>query len=272
MRAFAASFLRRPAILLGILLCLLMAASPALAQIGPPQGPAVPTAPAPPTSPVSITIGGLSLTQPQTISSSMQLVLVLTILSLAPSILMMVTCFVRIAIVLGFVRRAIGATEVPPTQVLIALSIFLTFFVMAPTFTKMNNESFQPYIAGKITPMQAYETGVGPLREFMFSHCRKTDLALFVQLAKMDRPRTKEDVPTHVLIPAYLISELKTAFIIGFIIYIPFLIIDMVVSSILLSMGMMMLPPVTISLPFKILLFVLVDGWNLVIGSLIKSF
>jgi flagellar biosynthesis protein FliP len=272
MRPLTASFLRHPAFLLGILLCLLLTITPALAQIGPPQGPAVPTAPTAPSAPLSITISGLDPSKPQTISSGMQLVILLTILSLAPSILMMVTCFVRIAIVLGFVRRAIGAAEVPPTQVLIALSIFLTFFVMAPTFTKMNDAAIQPYIAGKISPMQAYDAGVGPLREFMFVHCRKSDLALFVQLAKMDRPQTKDDIPTHVLIPAFLISELKTSFIIGFIIYIPFLIIDMVVSSILLSMGMMMLPPVVISLPFKILLFVLVDGWNLIIGSLVRSF
>jgi flagellar biosynthetic protein FliP len=206
------------------------------------------------------------------ISTGIQLLLMLTVLSLAPAILVMITSFVRIVIVLGFVRRAMSTPEVPPNQVLLGLALFLTLFVMAPTFSRVNDEAVQPYLAGQLGPQEAYQAGIAPVREFLFHHCRKTDLALFIGLARMERPETRDDVPTHVLIPAFLISELKTALIIGFVIYIPFLIIDMVIASILLSMGMMMMPPVAISLPFKILLFVLVDGWNLVIGSLMRSF
>lgn len=263
-------------LLTAVLVAMLLAAPQAGAQSLPaPQGPArpaLPAAPAAPNAPLSLTLSGMNPTSPGNISTTMQMLGLFTILSLAPAILMMVTCFVRIVVVLGFVRRAIGTPEVPPSQVLLALALFLTFFVMAPTFTQINNEALQPYLAGKIAPKEAYDAGIEPLREFMFKHCRKTDLALFVQLANMERPNSKADIPTLVLVPAYLISELKTAFIIGFIIYIPFLVIDMVVSSILLSMGMMMLPPVVISLPFKILLFVLVDGWGLVIGSLVRTF
>lgn len=238
------------------------------------------TMPLPPVSPaapnpqgLSLTIGPMDpLTQPQQVSTGLLIVGLLTVLTLAPAILMMVTSFIRIAVVLGFVRRAMGTPEVPPNQVLLGLALFLTFFVMAPTLTRINDEALQPYLDGRLVPQEAYEAAVEPIRDFLFMHCRKSDLALFVRISRMDPPQTREDVPNHVLVPAFVISELKTAFIIGFIIYVPFLIIDMVVSSILLSMGMMMLPPVIISLPFKVLLFVLVDGWTLVIGSLLKSF
>lgn len=271
-----------------LLFITLFFAGAAFAQPTPPARPSSPIVAAQPTatpqaSPtpssapggnLTLSIGGLGSTgnTQQQVSTGLQILALLTILSLAPAILTMVTSFVRIVIVLGFVRRAMGTPEVPPNQVLLGLAIFLTFFVMAPTFTKVNDVALQPYFAGKIGPAQAAAAGIAPIREYLFQHCRKPDLALFVKLSKIDRPRSKDDVPTHVLIPAYLTSELKTAFIIGFLIYIPFLIIDMVVSSILLSMGMMMLPPVIISLPFKILLFVLVDGWSLVIGSLMRSF
>ncbi|NQU44798.1 flagellar type III secretion system pore protein FliP [bacterium] len=237
-----------------------------------PTSPTPPALPQPPGSPLTVTIGGLDPSNPSQVSTGLQLLALLTILSLVPAILMMLTSFVRIVVVLGFVRRAMGTQEVPPNQVLLGLALFLTFFVMTPTLSEVNEQALQPYLAGQITPLEAYATGIEPIREFLFQHCRKSDLALFIRLARMERPNDKADVPTHVLIPAFLISELKTAFIIGFIIYVPFLIIDMVVASILLSMGMMMLPPVIISLPFKILLFVLVDGWNLVIGSLMRSF
>jgi flagellar biosynthetic protein FliP len=174
-------------------------------------------------------------------------------------------------VVLGFIRRAIGTVEVPPNQVLLGLALFLTFFVMAPTLTQVNDKALQPYLAGALTPQEAYNAGIAPVREFLFAHCRKSDLALFVRLARLERPQSKEDIPSHVLIPAFMISELKTAFIIGFVIYVPFLVIDMVVASVLLAMGMWMFPPTVVALPFKVLLFVLVDGWNLVIGSLMRS-
>lgn len=237
----------------------------------------LPAAPSTPSGPagggISLTIGGLDdLGAPKKITTGLAILILLTVLTLAPALLMMLTGFVRIAVVLGFVRRAMGVQEVPPNQVIVGLALILTLFVMAPTLRKIDNQALQPYRAGNLTPQEAYDIGKEPIREFLFDHCRKTDLALFVRLSGMDRPESKADVPNHVLIPAFMISELKTAFIIGFVIYVPFMIIDMVVASILLSMGMMMLPPTVVSLPFKVLLFVLVDGWNLVIGSLILSF
>lgn len=255
-----------------ICLCLLPLLWWAAGAAAQPPGPAAPTPPTPPAGPISLTIGGLDPAQPQQISMGIQLLALLTVLTLAPAILMMLTSFVRIVVVLGFVRRALGTQEVPPNQVLLGLALFLTFFVMAPTLVEVNNRALQPYLAGQLTSQEAYQTGMEPIREFLFEHCRKTDLALFVRMARLDRPQTKADIPSHVLIPAFMISELKTAFIIGFLIYVPFLIIDMVVASILLSMGMMMFPPTIVALPFKVLLFVLVDGWNLVIGSLMRSF
>ncbi len=204
--------------------------------------------------------------------SVVQLLLIITVLSLAPAILVLMTSFTRIVVVLSFVRNALGTQQLPPTQVIIGLSLFLTYFVMAPTFTQLNAEALQPYMANEITQEQAFENAEQPLRNFMFHQTREKDLELFVSMAKIERPQTYSDIPTHVLIPSFVISELKTAFQMGFAIFIPFMIIDMIVASTLMSMGMMMMPPMMISLPFKIILFVLVDGWSLVVKSLVTSF
>lgn len=206
------------------------------------------------------------------VAVSLQLIFMLTILSLAPSILIMMTCFTRIVVVLSFLRTAIGTQQMPPNQLLIGLSLFLTFFIMAPAWERVNSEAIQPLIAERITYQQAMDRGMVPIREFMLKQTRQKDMALFVSMAKIKQPRNASEIPNTVLIPSFIISELRTAFQIGFILFIPFLVIDLVVSSILLSMGMMMLPPVTVSMPFKLLLFVLVDGWNLVVHSLVKSF
>ncbi len=202
----------------------------------------------------------------------LQIFLLLTVLSLVPAILIMVTSFVRIAIVLSFVRNAIGVPQLPPNQVLMGLSLFLTLFVMAPTWQRVNADALQPYLANQIPADQAFDRGIGPLRGFMFKQVRERDLSLFVQLGGLTRPNTPDDVPTYALVPAFMISELKTAFQMGFLILVPFLVIDLVVSSVLMSMGMMMLPPASISLPFKVLLFVLADGWYLIVRSLVTSF
>ena len=204
--------------------------------------------------------------------SVVQLFLLITVLSLAPAILVLMTSFTRIVVVLSFVRNALGTQQLPPTQVVIGLALFLTYFVMAPTFTQINANALQPYLANEITQQQALENAEQPLRAFMFKQTREKDLELFVTMSKMERPQTYSDIPTHVLIPAFVISELKTAFQMGFAIFIPFMMIDMIVASALMSMGMMMMPPMMISLPFKILLFVLVDGWSLVVKSLVTSF
>jgi len=209
---------------------------------------------------------------PQGVSTAVQLLVLLTVLSLAPAILIMLTSFTRIIVVLSFVRSSLGTQQMPPNQVLIGLALFLTFFVMAPTLQEVNSEAVQPYLAGEISQKIALDKGMAPMRDFMFKQTREKDLALFVNMAEIDRPNNFSDIPNYVLIPSFVISELKTAFQIGFIIFVPFLVIDMVVASALMSMGMMMLPPMMISLPFKILLFVLVDGWGLVIQSLIMSF
>lgn len=218
---------------------------------------------------VSVSINGGSKTQA---STAVQVLVLMTVLALAPSILIMMTGFTRILIVLGFIRNALGTPTMPPNQVLIGLSLFLTLFVMFPTVKAINTTAIQPYNKNEITQRQALSRAQVPLREFMFKQTNDSDLALFVKLSDMKRPETRKDIPTYVLVPAFLISELKTAFQIGFMIFIPFLIIDMVVSSTLMSMGMIMLPPVMISLPFKILLFVLVDGWHLTIESLVMGF
>jgi flagellar biosynthetic protein FliP len=209
---------------------------------------------------------------PQQVSATLQLLFLLTILSLAPAILVMVTSFTRIIVVLGLLRQALGTQQMPPNQVLIGLGLFLTFFIMAPTYNEVNQQALQPYLTQQIGHEQAFERALVPVRHFMFAHTREKDLGLFVHLSKMQPPRNPDDVPTYVLIPAFMISELKTAFQIGFLIFIPFLIIDMVIASALMSMGMLMLPPIFISLPFKIILFVLADGWFLVVGSLMRSF
>ena len=219
-----------------------------------------------------VSIGLDAAGSPRDVSASLQILFLLTVLSLAPAVLMMVTSFTRIIIVLSFTRSALGTQQVPPNSVLIGLALFLTFFTMWPIWNQVNQTALQPYVHHEITFDQALDRGVGPVRNFMFDQVREKDLALFIGLAHAGRPKSEADVPTHVLIPAFLISELRTAFSIGFLIFIPFLIIDMVISVILMSMGMMMLPPILISLPFKILLFVLVDGWHLIVRSLTMSF
>ncbi|MGE5397853.1 MAG: flagellar type III secretion system pore protein FliP [Chitinophagales bacterium] len=221
---------------------------------------------------INLSIGGGQAGSPDGASQTLQILALLTILSLAPAILILLTSFTRIIVVLSFLRSALATQQMPPNQILIGLAIFLTFFVMAPTFKNINSNALQPYLKGEIKQEQALAKGMQPLRIFMFKQVREKDLALFVKMADIKRPRTYQDIPNYVLIPSFAISELKTAFQIGFIIFVPFLIIDMVVSSVLMSMGMMMLPPMMISLPFKILLFVLVDGWSLLIQSLIMSF
>jgi flagellar biosynthetic protein FliP len=205
-------------------------------------------------------------------SNAIQILLLVGGITLVPALLFCVTGFTRIIIVLGFIRSGLGTPTAPPNQVLIGIAFFLTLFVMQPTFAQVKDNAWDPLQAGKITQVQALERAEGPMREFMFKQTRESDLSLFVGLAKIDQPRTRKDIPTHVLIPSFILSELKTAFQIGFLIFLPFLVIDIVVSSTLMSMGMVMLPPVFISLPFKILLFVLVDGWNLVTESIVRSF
>lgn len=220
----------------------------------------------------SVNLGFKSVDNPQEMVSAIRVLLVLTVLTLAPAILIMMTSFTRIVIVLSFVRQAIGTQQMPPNQLVVGLSLFLTLFVMSPALTKINSEALQPYMAGTLPQDEALDKALSPLRQFMFNQTRDADLSLFVKMAQIEQPKTRADVPTTVLVPAFVISELKTAFQIGFIIYLPFLVIDMVTASVLMAMGMMMLPPVIISLPFKIMLFVFVDGWSLLVGSLVKSF
>jgi flagellar biosynthetic protein FliP len=209
---------------------------------------------------------------PENVSTSVKLMLLLTVLSIAPSILILMTSFTRIIIVLSFVRTALATQQMPPNQVLIGLAMFMSFFIMAPTFQEVNEQALTPLFNEEITLEQAYERASIPFKEFMSAHTRQKDLALFLEYSKAERPDSVEDIPLTALVPAFAISEIKTAFQIGFMIFIPFLVIDMVVASVLMSMGMMMLPPVMISLPFKILLFVMVDGWYLVVKSLLQSF
>lgn len=209
---------------------------------------------------------------PENYVTSIQILILLTVLTLAPSILIMMTSFTRIIIVLSFIRNALGLQQTPPNQVLIGLALFLTFFIMAPIGSQINDNAIQPFLKEEINQEVAYKRAMEPVREFMFKQTRDKDLALFMNVAKMDNVKDLKEIPDRVIIPAFIISELKTAFEIGFVIYIPFLVIDMVVSSTLMSMGMMMLPPVIISLPFKILLFILVDGWNLIAKSLVLGF
>jgi flagellar biosynthetic protein FliP len=207
-----------------------------------------------------------------TVSSPIKVFVMLTLLSLAPALLMMMTAFTRIVIVMGFVRHALSTQQIPPNIVLIGLSLFLTMFVMTPTFSRMNENALQPYLEDKIGHREAFEEGLVPLREFMGKQTRKDDLALFLKLAKVEDPKSFDDVPTTALVPAFVVSELRTAFQMGFLIFLPFLVIDLVVASVLMSLGMVMLPPAMISLPLKVLLFVLADGWNLLVKSLVLSF
>jgi flagellar biosynthesis protein FliP len=220
----------------------------------------------------TVTFGVTDANTPGQVSTALQVLFLLTILSIAPSILLMTTCFTRIVIVLGFVRQAMGTQNMPPTQIVVGLSLFLTFFIMSPTYNDINSQALQPYLTGKMDQNEAFEKALIPMRNFMFSHVKEEELGLLSSITLENRPVDKNGIPTMTLIPAFMLSELKRAFQMGFMIYIPFLVIDMIVASILMSMGMMMLPPVIISLPFKLLLFVLVDGWALVIGSLINSF
>ncbi len=207
------------------------------------------------------------------LSASLQMLRVLTVLSIAPSILIMMTSFTRIIVVLHFVRSALGTQQTPPNQVMTGLALFLTLFIMAPVISDVNTNCVQPYQAGQITQEEALNAGLKPIREFMFEQTNRSDIKLFLDIEGEEREiNSEEDIPTMVLMPAFMISELRTAFIIGFLIYLPFIIMDMVVASTLMSMGMMMLPPTTISMPFKILLFVLADGWDLVIGQLVRTF
>lgn len=217
---------------------------------------------------------GIAAGDGKDMASVLQILLVLTVIALAPSILIMLTSFTRIVIVLHFTRTALGTQTTPPNQIIIGLALFLTFFIMAPTFKTIYTDAIKPLSNNEISAEQAYEIGIKPIREFMFKQTNTKDIKLFLSIADIDTEGmdSYEDIPTHVLIPSFIISELRTAFIIGFLIYIPFIIIDMVVSSALMSMGMMMLPPTTISMPFKILLFIMADGWSLIVGNLVKTF
>ncbi len=206
------------------------------------------------------------------LSGALRILITLTLIALAPTLVIMMTSFTRILIVMHFVRSALGTQSAPPNQVLVGLSLFLTFFIMSPVITQINNEAVKPFEAGQISQTEFFDTAVQPLREFMYGQTQTKDVRLFLDIDGTDTVNSIDDIPTRVLVPAFMISELRTAFIIGFLVYIPFIVIDMVVASTLMSMGMMMLPPTTISMPFKILLFVLADGWNLVIGNLVKTF
>ncbi len=209
---------------------------------------------------------------PGNVSTSIKMMLLLTVLSLAPAILILMTSFARIIIVLSFVRTALATQQMPPNQVLVGIALFLTFFIMAPTFQEVNDKALSPLFAEEITLDEAYEQASVPFKEFMSKHTRQKDLELFLKYNKAEKPASLKEIPLTMMVPAFALSEIKTAFQMGFMIFIPFLVIDMIVASILMSMGMMMLPPVMISLPFKILLFVLVDGWYLIVKSLLQSF
>ena len=209
---------------------------------------------------------------PDAFLPALKIVAVLTILSVAPAILLMTTSFTRILVVLAFVRQALGTQSMPPNQVLVGLAMFLTLFTMSPVLNEVMDNGISPYMEKSITQSKAIDEMIKPMRTFMLSEVREADLGVFMNIAKVEKPENADDVPLNILMPAFLISELKTAFQMGFLIYIPFLIIDMVVSSILMAMGMMMLPPTVVSLPFKLVLFVLVDGWSILVDSLVKSF
>ena len=219
---------------------------------------------------ISLQVSGLDASEPWTFG--IRILFLLTVLTVAPALLMLVTSFTRVVIVLGLLRQAMGTMHAPPNQVMIALALFLTIFIMMPVWERIQGDALNPYLDHTITQQVAMERAIAPIREFMMKQVREKDLSLFVEIAKVPTPQTQSDIPLHVLVPAFVISELRMAFQIGFLIYIPFLVIDMIVASILMSMGMMLLPPVMISLPFKLVLFVLADGWFLIVGSLMKSF
>ena len=220
----------------------------------------------------NINIGLGTANTPQDFTNGLQILIWLTILTLAPSILIMTTSFIRLVVVLSLTRQAIGAGNLPPNHVITSLALILTFFIMAPTFNEITEKALQPYMNNQITQQVALDRGIEPVRKFMFKQTHEKELALFVRMAKIEKPKNKDDVPTYVLLPSFILSELKTAFTIGFVVYLPFLVIDIVVSSVLVSMGMMFLPPTMIALPFKLIMFVMVDGWYLVVKSLVESF
>ncbi|MBS1792403.1 MAG: flagellar type III secretion system pore protein FliP [Acidobacteria bacterium] len=235
--------------------------------IGPLTAAAQPRPPVPPAKPEAT----VDLNKTVTSSTPLQIVVLLTLLSFIPAIMISMTCFTRLIVVFHFLRQAIGTQETPNNQILLGLALFITIFVMGPTLKQVYDIAYKPMSDGQITQSEALEKGLGPLRAYMLKHTREKDLALFLRLSKSPRPATADDVPTTALIPAYMISELKTAFQIGFVLFLPFLVVDLAVSSVLLSMGMMQLPPVIVSMPLKVLLFVMVDGWYLIVGSLVKS-
>jgi flagellar biosynthetic protein FliP len=248
---------------MAVVAAVLMWGTVAVAQEAPPpEGLALPS--------LEINVGRAET--PEDVTTMLNLFVIITVLSIAPAILVLMTSFTRIIVVLGFMRQALATQQMPPNQVLVGLALFLTVFVMAPVWQRVYVEAYQPYSAGELRDREAFDTAMAPLREFMLRQTREKDLMLFVRLSKMERPATYEDIPTYVVVPAYVISELRTAFEIGFMIYVPFLIIDMVVASTLMAMGMLMLPPIFISLPFKIVMFVLADGWYRLVGSLVESF
>lgn len=260
---------RKKKIILGIMIVLLVASITVLAAgiaYAAPEDGAATTEEGSPGNVLDALLSGDNAT-------TIQIIALLTILSLAPSILIMLTGFTRIIIILSFIRNAIGMQQMPPNQVMVGLALFITFLVMAPTWDRINEEAYKPYISGQIEASEALETVMDPIRDFMLKQTYKSDLEFFIDQAKLEEElQDVADVPTHVLIPAFIISEIKQAFQIGFFIYIPFIVVDMVVASVLMSMGMMMLPPTVISLPFKVLLFIIVDGWRLTIGAIIGSF
>jgi flagellar biosynthetic protein FliP len=220
---------------------------------------------------INMTINMGNLNEPKQVAGIVKVLLVMTSFTFLPGLLMVMTSFTRIIIVLSFVRKAISSQQMPPNQILIGLAILITFFVMAPVFSQINKEAIQPFMQEEIESGEAFERGIGPLKTFMAKQTREKDIALFYNIAEMERPDSLDDVPAHILLPAFVVSELKTAFQMGFVVYLPFIVIDMVVASVLTSMGMFMLPPMMISVPFKIVLFVLVDGWHLIIQSLVSS-
>ena len=229
--------------------------------------------PTPPTLPLpALQVGVQAAKSPQDVALTLQIVALMTVLSMAPAIILMLTSFTRILVVLGFIRNAMGLQQMPPNQVLVTLALFLTFFTMTPVWDQIYGKGLVPYMNGQIPAAQAWDRSIKPLRAFMFRQTREKELSLMVRLAKMPQPKNQDGIPTRVLMPAFMLSELKTAFQMGVVLFIPFIVIDMIVSSVLMSMGMIMLPPMMISLPFKVLLFVMADGWNLVIASLVSSF
>jgi len=252
--------------MLAVLCTVVLAGRDVPAQVEPPQ--AAPPEVAFPR--VSFEVG--RATTPEDVTTTLNLFVIITVLSIAPAILVLMTSFTRIIVVLGFVRQALGTQQMPPNQVLVGLALFLTMFIMWPVWQRVNVEAYRPYRNGEIREREALDKALVPMREFMFRQTREKDLILFVKLSKIERPQALDDIPTYVVVPSFVISELRTAFEIGFMIYVPFLIIDMVVASTLMSMGMLMLPPIFISLPFKVVMFVLADGWNRLVGSLVESF